>query len=122
MPVEWDVGSNHIATINVSGQLGKNEYDKILSELEPIIQKLGHISLLVLLKNFTGWESTEGWEDTSFSDENDAYIKKFAIVGDEKWRDLITLFTLKGLRPVPIEYFTEGDEDKAREWLELDTE
>ena len=117
MPIELKLEENNLALFQVTGQLGKNEYYQIQSDLEPIIQKLGHIRILVILKNFTGWESAEGWEDTSFSDRNDAYIKKFAIVGDEKWRDLTTIFTLKGLRPVPIEYFTADDEDKARQWL-----
>lgn len=117
MPLEWTFESDHMATINVSGQLGKNEFDQIQADLEPIIHKVGYIKILVLLKNFTGWESAEGWEDTSFSDRNDPYIKKLAIVGDEKWRDLTTVFTLKGLRPVPIEYFESNDEEKARQWL-----
>lgn len=117
MPIEWKIEENNLALLQVSGRLGKDEYDQIQSDLEPIIQKLGHIKVLVLLKDFTGWEAAEGWEDTSFADRNDAYIKKFAIVGDDKWRDLVTVFTLKGLRPVPIEYFESNDEEKARQWL-----
>ena len=73
---------------------------------------------LALLEGFTGWSSEKGWEDASFTEENDQYLKKFAIVGDEKWQDKTLMFALAGLRPVPIEFFT--DEAAARAWLAED--
>ena len=117
MPIEWELENNDLAVIKVSGQLGKDEFEKIQSILEPIIQKHGKVKVLVLLKEFLGWESSQGWEDTSFADRNDTYIKKFAFVGEDKWRDQISLFTFKDFRSVPIEYFESNDEDKARLWL-----
>jgi hypothetical protein len=116
MPVKWTLEENNLVNCLVSEKLGKTEYDHIQSEIETIIKKSGNIRLLVLLVNFTGWASASGWEDTSFQDRNDQYINKFAIVGEEKWRDLVTVFTLQGLRPVPIEYFV--DEQTARSWLD----
>ncbi len=118
MPIEFKLESDNLALFHISGELAEKEFYQIQSELGPIIHKLGYIKILIILKDFTGWESTEGWEDTSFSDRNDKLINKMAIVGDEKWRDLATLFTLKGLRPVPIEYFNANDEAQARQWLD----
>jgi len=40
-----------------------------------------------------------------------------AIVGDKKWEDLTLLFTAKGLRKFPIEYFEPAAIAKARAWL-----
>lgn len=120
MPIELKIENDQMALLYVSGELGKKEFYQIQSELESIIHKLGHIKILAILKNFTGWESVDGWEDTSFSDRNDESIKKMAIVGDEKWRDFATVFTLKGLRPVPIEYFESSKESQARQWLDSD--
>ena len=118
MSIEFKLEDGGLALFNVTGKLGKDEHQQILLEIESIIQKVGQIKILVLLKDFEGWEKTEGWEDTSVSDRIDPYISKFAIVGDEKWRDMVTLFTLKGLRPVPIEYFGADCENDARQWLE----
>lgn len=118
MPVEYKFENNNLLVLHVSGKLGKVEHDQMQAQLGSDIQRLGEIKVLAILKAFAGWEAAEGWEDTSFSDRNDPYIKKLAIVGEGKWRDLVTLFTLKGLRPVPIEYFTEDQEDAARQWLE----
>jgi hypothetical protein len=118
MPIEMKLEDGSLALFNVSGKLGIDESRQIQSDIESIIQKVGQIKILVILKDFEGWEAAKGWEDTSVTDRIDPYISKFAIVGDEKWRDLVTLFTLKGLRPVPIEYFGGDRENDARQWLE----
>ena len=118
MPIKWKLEEDNLAVFRVSGKLGKDEFDQIQAETESAIHKVGQIKILVLLEDFAGWEAAEGWEDTSFAERNDPYIQKFAIVGDAKWRDLVTLFTLKGLRPVPIEYFEADQQAVAREWLD----
>jgi len=118
MPVKWNLDSDNLVVFYVSGKLGKAEYLQIQSEIESVIKQIGQIRILVLLNDFDGWETASGWEDTSFVDRNDPYIKKFAIVGDQQWRGLVSAFTLQGLRPVPIEYFTEDKEAVARQWLE----
>jgi len=118
MPLTGKLENNNLVVIEVTGQLGKAELDKMQAVLAPIMKKVGQVKTLIFLKDFTGWEVGQNWNDTSFTDENDAYLQKMAIVGDEKWRDLVTLFTLKGLRPVPIEYFGSAEEEKARQWLD----
>jgi hypothetical protein len=115
MSIELELENDNVVLIQITGLLGKSEVEKMQSVLEPIIQKQGNIKLLVILKNFSGWESTDEWDDTSFSERNDANIKKFAIVGEAKWRDLVNLFTLKDFRSVPIEYFESIE--NARQWL-----
>lgn len=116
MPIEWSLEADNLVVCQVSGELGKAEHGQMLTEIGAMINKVGKIRILVKLVNFSGWERSAGWEDTSFTDNQDPYIKKFAIAGDEKWRDLVAAFTLQGLRPVPIEYFV--DESAARQWLD----
>ena len=118
MPIEWKLEDNNLALFNVSGQLGKDEYQQIQSQTISAIQKLGQIKVLVLLKDFKGWEAAKGWGDISMTERIDPFLKKMAIVGDEKWRDLVTVFTLRGLRPVPMEYFETNQEAAARQWLD----
>jgi hypothetical protein len=117
MPIEWNVKQDNLIEFVVSDKLGFNEFQSVQSEMANVINNVGACRVLVLLKDFAGWEANEGWGDAS-TEHIDPYIKKFAIVGDEKWRDLVEVFTLKGLRPVPIEYFATEDEASAREWLE----
>ena len=120
MPIEWKVEDDNVVEYQVSGQLGIQEYREFQAALEALIHEVGNIKMLALLKDFQGWEPGDGWEDTSFTDRNDPHIDKFAIVGDAKWHDLVTVFILKDLRPVPIEYFTPDQEVLARSWLASD--
>lgn len=120
MPIQWNAEEGNLFTVVVFNKLGKHEHDQIQAEIETAMKDIGQITILVILKDFTGWEKAPGWEDTSVQDRTDQFIKKMAIVGDAKWRDLVTVFTLKGLRPVPIEYFEEDQESMAREWLSSD--
>lgn len=118
MPMEFDKAEGDVAIFRVSGKLAKAELDSAQSKCEELIKSLGQIKILVLTESFAGWEGGKGWEDTSFSDRNDPYIKKIAVVGEAKWRDLVHAFTLKGLRPVSIEYFEPDQVATARQWLD----
>lgn len=43
-----------------------------------------------------------------------------ALVGEEKWRSLATVFILKDLRSATVEYFASTTDETARRWLEVD--
>ncbi len=101
----------------MSGKLSIDELQLAQNQADLVIQKLGGIKILIILDNFSGWEKAEGWDDFSFAERNDRYIEKIAIVGDRKWEDLAYAFTLKGLRPFPIEYFKDGESEAAEHWL-----
>jgi len=117
MTIKW-FNDDKIIVIQVSGLLTKPELDACQLEIEPIIQK-GQGKILVLATDFEGWETNSGdWTDLSFGEANDQYMDKLAIVGEPEWKDLTEIFTLKGLRKFPIEYFNAGREEFARAWLE----
>ncbi len=107
-----------LATINISGVLTRRELDHVQSQCEQIIGQVGKIDILAIVDDFSGWHKEIGWEDMSFAERNDAHLGKIAIVGDLKWKDLVYAFTVKGLRPVDIEYFSNQQEIQARSWLE----
>ena len=118
MPITWELETDKLGVLRVSGKLSIADLKQAQNECESAIQKWGRVKILALLENFDGWERQEGWEDMSFAERNDAYIDKFAIVGDDQWRDLVYAFTGKGFRPVAIEYFTADEEAAARRWLD----
>ena len=111
------IDDSNIYLVEVSKVLGINELRSMQKKCEEIIQKIGHIKILIVISDFVGWEKADGWEDNSFSERNDASIDKIAIVGDEKWQDLAYVFTVKGLRPVEIEFFEESKIASATQWL-----
>ena len=119
MPASFELENNDVGLIHISGKVSVAEVQRLQAECDRVIQKIGNIKLLAILDGFQGWQQEQGWEDSTFAERNDPFISKFAIVGEEKWRDLAYVFTLKGLRPVPIEYFDQGQIEEARAWLEL---
>ena len=117
MPVNWEHEAADLLVARVNGKLAKPEIGEFQAAVEPILQASGNTRFLVILENFEGWETGKGWEDTDFADANDQFLSRFAIVGDEQWRDKALMFSLAGLRPVEIQYFSAGEESAARAWL-----
>ena len=118
MPIEMTCEEDSLVVLRISEKLKISEFQGAQRKCEDIIKEVGDIKILVITSNFEGWERAQGWSDWTFSDRNDTHIKKIAIVGDAKWKDLVYAFTAKDLRPVAIEYFDSSQEFKARRWLE----
>lgn len=108
---------NGIVTCRISGILTQSELRRRQKEVIAIIGREGGIRLLILCEDFQGWDKASDWEDVSFQSQSDPYINKMALVGDRKWEDLALMFTGKGFREFPIEYFESHDIEKARAWL-----
>ena len=117
MPIDWELENNKLLIFTVSGRLSVEEYQAIHATSKGIAQKTGKLNALIRLDGFEGWSADKHWGDISATEAIDPYLHKLAIVGDEQWRSLAEVFTLKGLRPVPIEYFVTGQEATARRWL-----
>ena len=115
MSISWEQETDSLLVLRISGKLICSEFKDYQSTVEPILRAQGKMGLLAILYDFQGWNSDEGWDDIDFLKMNDKYLSRFAIVGDEEWRDEVSMFTLIGLRPVDISYFTS--ELEARKWL-----
>lgn len=100
----------------ISGKLGQTEFAAAQKNATEILQKSGTKHMLVLAEHFEGWDKGN-WGDLSGQIMMEPYIDKMAIVGEEKWRSLALLFTGKGIRRMPIEFFTPADLAKAQAWL-----
>lgn len=112
--------SGGVLTFRVSGTLTYAEYLEGQRKAAEILRergKEGKVRILTLLENYLGTEKEGNWGDISFAMEFDPHIEKMAIVGEKKWEDDVLLFTGKGIRRIPIEYFEPGDLAKAKAWL-----
>jgi hypothetical protein len=109
--------SNAVVTIKITGRLLESELAAMQHQAAALIRTLGKLRILVLTEAFEGWDRGGDWTDFGLQEQNDPYIEKMAIVGEKRWEDLALLFTCKGLRPFPIEYFTPDRLAAARAWL-----
>jgi len=106
-----------IVTAKITGKLTHADLTAMQQDAFGIIGREGGIRVLIICEDFQGWGKEGDWEDVSFQNKSDPYINKMALVGDKKWADLALMFTGKGFREFPIEYFEPGEIDKARAWL-----
>ncbi|QJE97095.1 STAS/SEC14 domain-containing protein [Luteolibacter luteus] len=106
-----------IVTIELTGQLVPDELASIHQEMGTHLRNWSGGKLLILAERFTGWSDDDAWSDVSFQTDHDHLIQGMALVADVRWEQFALLFTAKGLRPFPIEYFATGDEVSARAWL-----
>ncbi len=111
--------AGNLLTITISGMLAHPEFMTMQKSAGEILRQNTRMCILVLAMDFEGWAKEGNWGDLSFQ-ANDAYIEKMAIVADQKWKDLVLLFTGKGMRQFPIEFFAVADLSKARAWLDVD--
>lgn len=106
-----------VVTLRISGTLSLADYASSQSEISDVIRKIGKVRVLILAEDFERWEKGGDWSDNSFQLAHDEDIERMAIVSHEKWKDSALLFTGRGLRRFPIEFFDSADIGKARAWV-----
>lgn len=108
---------NGTVTIEVTGKLSPSELAEVHRQSAVPLAEWNGGNLLVLAERFEGWSDDQEWASIDFQTANDPLLRKMAIVADTRWEQLALMFTAKGLRSFPIEYFPSGAESEARNWL-----
>lgn len=106
-----------IVTIEVVGKLTPDELAGVHRQAAVPLAEWGGGAMLILAERFEGWSEDPAWESLDFQTANDPLVRKMAIVADTRWEMLGNMFTAKGLRPFPIEFFPAENESQARHWL-----
>ena len=108
--------SGELITITFSGRLTVDDYNQFLPRIERAIQQRGRIRLLMIMKDFHGWEPGAAWADLKFDVKHFGDIRRVAMVGDKKWEkwmaSLANLFTAATVR-----YFDHSQEPAAESWV-----
>ena len=106
-----------IVTVKIAGLFTYPEQLALQTATINLVSEETKLSVLTLFENFEGWSHDEGWGDVSFQEKSDSLVNKMAVVGEEKWRDLILMSLGDGFRSFPIAYFRPSELDNARIWL-----
>ncbi|HWH70436.1 MAG TPA: STAS/SEC14 domain-containing protein [Candidatus Sulfotelmatobacter sp.] len=117
MSAEILSSNDGILAVKLAGKLTQPDLAAVQQRAAEILKQQSRMRLLVLAEQFEGWEKGGNWGDLSFQMEADPHIEKLAIVGEKKWEGLAILFTGKGLREFPIEFFPPEQAAQARTWL-----
>jgi hypothetical protein len=106
-----------VMEIRISGIMQLSDQQAIQAAAKKLITQGLKPRVLVTAENFQGWEKGADWGDVSFLMDFGDDVAKIAIVGDEKWKDQVFLFTAKGLRKTAIEYFSPAALAQAQAWV-----
>jgi len=117
MPFVIIDGLGPVLTARISGELEMSEVSQIQAAALQSIGRWDKIDALFILDNFHGWKRGDDWGDVTFMTENGKKIGKIAVVGEEKWRDMVCAFLAKGFRDTEVEYFLPAELSTARSWL-----
>ena len=111
---------NEIIRVRISGVMRLADQKALQNVAHDLIDRGLKPRLLVIAENFEGWEKGEGWGDVGFLMDYGDSIVKMAIVGDERWKEQVFMFTGKGLRPTEIEFFPTSSLKEAELWVRAD--
>lgn len=108
----------NIIGVTASGKLTKKDYDWFSPYLHETVDKYRHISLLVEMDDFHGWEVGAAWEDLKlYGLDFNKKIDKIALVGDQKWEKWMAAIG-KPFVFADMQYFDKSEVGSAWDWVE----
>jgi hypothetical protein len=103
--------------LELCGTLQAADFERCQGELVREMGRVGRVRLLILLREFEGWDPDGRWNDLGFYTRHGDSIDRIAIVGPERWRGETLMFAGADLRAGPVEFFETAALTTARAWL-----
>lgn len=98
------------------GRLTHEDYEQLTPLIESALEQVEkpRIKALFDARDFEGWDLRAAWDDLKFSLKHGREFSKVAVVGDEKWQEMLTRIA-GWFFACEVDYFSEyGD---ALAWL-----
>jgi hypothetical protein len=122
MSVSFAEESEDLFVVSIEGVLTFDELMEIENKFAAAIDRSRKIKGLILAEDFSGWAKEGDWGNLEFMLKYDPYIQKIAVVANEEKKNDLLLYLGKGMREASVEFFPAGEKQKARDWLQLQTE
>ena len=117
MAIQLHHEHDNVFRVDIRGTLVRRDLQACEQQVLDAAQRMGDVRLLVVLRDFEGWDVRDNWRDLSFYVNHGDTIERIAIVGDGQWRDLALMFASADLRKGAVEYFDHDAIADARAWL-----
>ena len=106
-----------LMALKVSGKMTKADYDALGPWIEARVAEHPKPAALIVIDDFAGFDGIEAVaEDLKLGVKHYNDMGKVAMVGDRAWlKAIVKLFA--PFSRADIEYFDEGDVERARTWL-----
>lgn len=107
--------SNIIYT-NAVKTLTKEDYEKLLPQVEKVIDEHKKVRWYFEMQDFEGWKLSSFWRDLKFDVKHLGDFEKIAMVGDKGWQEWLTSF-MKPFTSANVKYFELTDKEEAKQWI-----
>ncbi len=101
--------------VTIDGKLTETDYDQFIPLTEQLMQKFGKISMVIVLKEFEGWDISALWDDLKFDYKHFGDIQRVAVVGEGAWDRILSALS----RPFTggeVQFFDKNEIAAARQW------
>ena len=109
----------NVLEVHVTGKLGREDYEKFVPDSERLISQYGKIRVLMVMRDFHGWDARALWEDIKWDVKHFNQVERVAMVGDKKWEKWMAAFC-KPFTTAKVRYFDYEKLEEARSWLMVD--
>lgn len=113
--LKHEVGSK-VLIIRASGKLEKEDYMRLIPELEVAIINNKKIRILFMMEEFKGWDPSALWEDIKFDFKYFNDVERLAMVGDMQWEEAISI-ACKPFTSAEVRYFDLDNQHDAVDWI-----
>ncbi len=110
-----ELDNGRVIDVTISGKLTDADYEKFVPLTEQRIKQFGRIGMVIILKEFEGWDVTAMWDDLKFDINHFSDIKKMAVVGHSKWDKFLSVLS-RPFTAAELKYFDESEITAARQW------
>jgi len=102
--------------VELSGKLTHDDYQQFVPAAEKLIEEQGKVRVLMVMRDFQGWEMGAMWDDLKFDLKHFGHIERLAMVGDKAWEKGMSVFC-KPFTTAKIRYFDQSELNAAEEWV-----
>jgi hypothetical protein len=111
-----DKARGKIVFVTFKEEVNKQDYQKIIPQLEWLISNHQKIRILIELRDIKGWSASALWEETKFGAKHFNDVDRLAIVGEKQWKKNIAKF-VKPFTSAEIRYFQTKELEQAKHWI-----
>ncbi|GIW97660.1 MAG: hypothetical protein KatS3mg111_0993 [Pirellulaceae bacterium] len=111
-----EIAEGKIIRVELQGKLTKEAYEMFVPLTEERIKQFGKVRMLVVLRDFHGWDAGALWEDIKFDLKHFNHIERLAIVGESKWEKGMAVFC-RVFTTAKIKYFDINELEEAEQWI-----
>lgn len=111
----------NILGFELSGKLTDEDYQIFVPEIERNLKRHDKLRILVVFKDFEGWDLHALWDDIKFDIKHFNDFEKIAMVGEKNWQKWMSIIC-KPFTMARVKYFEKREFAEAMSWLEKDPE